>query len=263
MTNMRGLGSILMLGLVAATSARAADVPVPMSPNRVEAEVDGWTFAVSPYFWAPGLAGDVAQFGLPATISIDADFGDIAKNLDFAAMVIGEARHDRFSVFGDVMYTKLSIDSATPRGISANRVEVTSETFGALLGAGYSLLADDASYLDIVAGARVWSVSTGIDINGGPFDGTSVGDGRSWVDGLAGIRARYAFTDTVYVTGWGLVGAGQANLDWDVAAALGYTFNDTFSAVAGYRALGVDYDADGFVFDVVQQGPILGLVLHF
>lgn len=49
----------------------------------------------------------------------------------------------------------------------------------------------------------------------------------------------------------------------NVAAALGYRFNERFSAVAGYRALGVNYRNDGFVFDVVKQGPIIGLVMHF
>ncbi|PSJ54856.1 hypothetical protein C7I84_23905 [Mesorhizobium ephedrae] len=257
------LETVLTLGLLAAVPAQAADVPIPMSPEQVEAEADGWTFAVSPYFWAAGLSGDIAQFGLPATIHIDADFGDIFNNLDFAAMAIGEARYDRFSIFGDVMYTKLTVGSGTPRGIVADSVDVTSETFAGLVGAGYSLFKDDRSYFDVVAGARVWSVNTEISVNGGLLDGADVSDGETWVDGLAGIRARYAFTDAIYVTGWGLVGAGQADLDWDVAAALGYKFNDTFSAVAGYRALGVDYSKDGFVFDAVQQGPIMGLVVHF
>ena len=44
---------------------------------------------------------------------------------------------------------------------------------------------------------------------------------------------------------------------------IGYQFNDTVSAVAGYRALGVNYRNDGFVFDTVQQGPILGLTVKF
>lgn len=47
------------------------------------------------------------------------------------------------------------------------------------------------------------------------------------------------------------------------AAGVGYEFNDKISAVAGYRALGVDYSSDDLVFDVVQKGPILGLVGHF
>lgn len=78
-----------------------------------------------------------------------------------------------------------------------------------------------------------------------------------------GVRGRYFLTDSLYLSAWGLVGAGQADLDWDLAAGVGYEFNDRISAVAGYRALGVDYSNEGFVFDVVQQGPILGLVLRF
>jgi len=29
------------------------------------------------------------------------------------------------------------------------------------------------------------------------------------------------------------------------------------------RALGVDYSNDGFLFDAVQQGPIIGLAINF
>ncbi|SDI49161.1 hypothetical protein SAMN05428953_102101 [Mesorhizobium muleiense] len=61
----------------------------------------------------------------------------------------------------------------------------------------------------------------------------------------------------------GLVGAGEADIDWDVAGAVGYRFNDRISSVIGYRALGVDYSNDGGFLDVVQQGPILGLVVRF
>jgi predicted S18 family serine protease len=43
----------------------------------------------------------------------------------------------------------------------------------------------------------------------------------------------------------------------------GYQFNERVSAVVGYRAAGVDYKNDGFVYDVVQQGPILGVTFRF
>lgn len=72
-----------------------------------------------------------------------------------------------------------------------------------------------------------------------------------------------AFSDSLYLTAWSFVGSGGAKLDWDVAAGLGYQFNDRVSAVLGYRALGVDYREDGFVYDVVQHGPILGAVIRF
>jgi opacity protein-like surface antigen len=44
---------------------------------------------------------------------------------------------------------------------------------------------------------------------------------------------------------------------------LGYEMSDHFSAVAGYRALGVDYQDGDFEFDVTIQGPIVGVALKF
>lgn len=259
-----GARACAILGLLfLARPAAAADVVSPVTPElRPVASEQGWTFSVAPYFWAAGLSGSVSQFGLP-TVDVDANFGDVLENLDFAAMAVAEARYDRYSIFGDLMYVKLSTGSGTPRGIFATSVDLTSETFSGLVGAGYSIIQSDAGRLDLVAAMRVWSVNTDLDFHGGILDGVSRSDGATWVDGLAGVRATYSLTPEIYLTGWGMVGAGGANVDWDVAAALGYQFNERFSAVAGYRALGVNYRNDGFVFDVVQQGPIMGLVIRF
>jgi hypothetical protein len=253
----------VFFGVAAGSSASAADLQQPfIVPEAKPVVSDGWTFAASPYFWGAGISGDVGQFGLPA-VHLESGFGDILKDLDFGFMAVGEARYDRFSIFGDVMYTKVSSGAATPLGVVAGRVDVTSETFAGLVGAGYAVFQDGRSNLDLVAGARVWHASTEISFSGGLLDGVSGSDGATWVDAMAGFRGRYFLTDSLYLSAWGLIGAGQADLDWDLAAGVGYEFNDRISAVAGYRALGVDYSDNGFVFDVVQQGPILGLVLRF
>lgn len=254
--------AVLTLGISAPSGAISADLLVPATPTEKPVEQDGWRFAVSSYFWAAGLSGDTAQFGTPP-VHLDLEFGDILSDLDFAAMTIGEARNGRYSVFADVMYTKTSSDGGTPLGIVAKSVGVTSETFAGLVGGGYSILQDGRGYLDVVAGARLWYVNTDLSFSGGVLDGADFNDNAAWVDGMAGVRAKYSLTDRVYASGWGLIGAGGADIDWDVAAILGYDFNERISAVAGYRALGVDYSNDEFLFDVVQQGPILGMVLRF
>jgi hypothetical protein len=254
--------ALLALGVLAPVGAQSADLDIPATPSEKPIEQDGWRFAVSPYFWAAGLSGDMAQFGAPP-VHLDLDFGDILRDLKFAAMVIGEARYDRYSLFGDFTYTKTESGSATPLGIVAQSVDVTSETFAGLIGAGYSILQDSRGQLDVVAGVRLWHVSTDISFSGGDLNGASFNDNATWVDGMAGVRAKYSLTDSIYVSGWGLIGAGGADVDWDIAALVGYDFNKRISAVAGYRALGVDYSNDGFLFDVVQQGPVLGVVLRF
>ncbi|WP_157018904.1 DUF481 domain-containing protein [Mesorhizobium xinjiangense] len=252
------LGSIVL-----ADSVRAADIYSPVTPTLEQIETeDGWTFSVAPYFWAAGLSGDVGSFGLP-TVGIDADFSNIWDNLDFAAMATGEARYDRYSLFADVIYTKISASNGTPRGVLADSVGVTAETFSGLLGAGYAVADGPSGRLELVGGVKIWSAKTDISFHGGILDGISRSDSATWADAVVGLRGNYAINDNLYLTGWGYVGAGGADIDWDVAGALGYRFNDRFSAVLGYRALGVDYSDDGYVFDVVEQGPILGLVVRF
>ncbi|WP_371744782.1 hypothetical protein [Nordella sp. HKS 07] len=252
-----------LLAIVALSSpARAADTVSFLAPEAQTTEQNGWTYSVTPYFWAAMLSGEIAQFNSP-TVDVDASFSDILDNLDFAAMAIGEARNGRFSLVGDLIYTKLSSGSATPYGIVAESVDVQSSTFAALAGAGYSVLEGASGRLDVVAGLRVWSVNSEISFSGGILHDKTRGDGATWVDALVGVRGNYALTPQFHLMGWGLVGAGGADLDWDVAAGVGYRINDTFSATLGYRALGVDYSNDGFRFDVVQQGPIAGLTAHF
>jgi hypothetical protein len=252
-----------LTGLIFAGSATAADIYTPVAPEAQQiVTAGGWTFTVAPYFWMAGISGDVGKLGFP-TVEVDASFDDILDNLDFAAMAIGEARNGPYSFFGDVIYVKVSHDTGTPRGILATGVELSAETFAGTVGAGYTLLQNSRGHLDVVAGIRVWSVDSELSFSGGILNGVSVSDGATWVDALAGLRGDYSLTDNFYLTGWGLVGGGGADLDWDVAGGLGYRFNDRISSVIGYRALGVDYADDGFVFDVVQQGPILGLVVRF
>ncbi|MET3649218.1 hypothetical protein [Phyllobacterium ifriqiyense] len=257
-------GSIAFASLLTISlSAKAADMPfIPSQPQESSDTTSGWHFNASPYFWAAGISGKVGQFGLPPA-SLDSSFGDIIKDLDFSFMGVAEGRYDRYSIFSDIMYTKISEQDSIAGRLLAKDIGVTSQTFSGLVGGGYSVLMDGRNHLDVIAGARVWYASTKLSFGGGLLDGVSRKDSATWVDAVAGVRGTYFLTDQLYLTGWANVGGGQANLDWDVAGALGYQIKNNLSAVAGYRAMGVDYSRDGFVYDVVQKGPILGLVFHF
>ena len=88
-------------------------------------------------------------------------------------------------------------------------------------------------------------------------------DGDTWVDGIVGAKARVNLDAKWFLNGWGMIGGGGSNVTWDVLAGIGYQWNDRISTTLGYRALGVDYENDGFVYDVVQHGPVLGMVFRF
>ncbi|KRC84561.1 hypothetical protein D3C87_402690 [compost metagenome] len=245
-------GDGAVAGAISGGPALAASAPVQ----------DEWAFSVTPYFWAAGLSGKVSQPRLPA-IDIHADFDKLFDNLDFGAMLIGDARKGRYSIFGDLIYTKIGSQGDTPRDILATSADVKTSTFAGLLGVGYSVLENSPHQLDVVAGLRVWSVDTDVTLKGGFLEGRKRSDSATWVDALVGVRGNYNLSQKVYLTGWGLVGAGGAEADWDVGLGLGYNFSKSISAAIGYRAVGVDYDRGGFKFDAVLQGPMAGLTIRF
>ncbi|GAA3098702.1 hypothetical protein GCM10010520_50290 [Rhizobium viscosum] len=248
--------------LAAPVVAQAADIAPVLAPQPRPADADKWTFSMAPYFWAAGITGDTGVFGLPE-VHVDESFGDILSDLDFGFMAAGDARYDRFSIVTDIIYARITTDSATPRGVLADEVDLKTETFTAMIGAGYSVIDEPQGRLDVIGGVKIWYTETTISFSGGPLGGVSGTDDATWVDAVAGVRGMYSITPSVYLTGWGLIGAGGADLDWDVMAAIGYKWNDAISAVAGYRALGVNYSDDTLTNDIVEHGPILGVVFHF
>ena len=160
-------------------------------------------------------------------------------------------------------YVKVGAQGDTPRGILASGADVKSTSFTGLIGGGYSVLDRSEHSLDVVAGLRVWSVDTDITFKGRLADGRKHSESATWVDAMVGVRGTYNFHPKAYLTGWGMIGAGGAQADWDVGVGIGYNFSKMISGTIGYRAMGVDYDRNGFKYDAVLQGPIAGLTIRF
>src|SRR5688572_26868627 len=255
------LGSV-GLAILWAGHAGAADLPLPAEQVFVAPALAGpkWSVAIAPYFWAAGISGDVAQFGLPA-VEVDASFLDIFEHLDFGAMLASEFRYGRYGLFTDLMFVKVSGGAGTPLGLLADSISVDTKSLALTVAPEYRLFEDQSGSLDIMAGIRVWSVDTDLSFSGGLLDGASASDGDTWVDPLVGAKGRFNLTPKLYLTGWAMAGGFGVSSDfmWDALGGVGYEFNQTFSAVLGYRGTGVDFEEDGFVYDVVQHGPIAGL----
>jgi hypothetical protein len=265
---MKRLGYQLAVAACLIGPASAADpytpepIPTMTEPGGFEA---GWEFAASMYLWAPSISGSVDVVGLDP-VDVDASFMDLLENLDMAFMAVAEARYDRVGIFGDLMYTKLSAGGEGPLGIF--EADVTNEMIVGTLMGEYRLIDAGAISFDVMAGARIWSVSADLDVTstvGDPPLGLSADGDQYWVDPMIGMKGRLQGASPWYLTGWAMIGGFglSSEIDWDVFGGLGYQFNDTFSFVVGYRGVGVDYEDDGFEFDVIQQGPILGGVFRF
>jgi hypothetical protein len=247
------LGLLVAAALAGASGvAAAADLSYPAPPPSVVPEIPAWTVTLAPYVWAAGLKGDIGVGGRVA--SVDMSFGDVVSNLQFAFMGVGEIRNGRFAVFTDLTFGQL-----------ANSVRAESQTLMWTAGVEYRFVDAPGGHLDAFAGFRVYGLDNSLAFQGGPLNGVNISDNQAWIDPMIGLIGRVDLTDRVFVTAWGMIGGFGVSSDlvWDVMAGLGYEFNQHISAVAGYRASGVNYSNGGFLYDVVQQGPFTGIIFKF
>lgn len=86
-----------------------------------------------------------------------------------------------------------------------------------------------------------------------------------WWDPYIGVRGRYNLNSTFYLTAKADIGGFGigSDLTWQAEAALGIAVTKNVFGEIGYRAIGVDYDQDGFQMDTVTHGFQLGLGLMF
>jgi hypothetical protein len=261
--NMRLLCTTCLIAVCDAGLAAAADQIYPGAETVAVEDPSGWTFTVAPYGWLAGIEGDVGAGG--STTHVDASIGDILSNFDIAVMGVAEARYERFGLFTDLMYVKLSTSGDTPLGILASSVDFTTQSLTWTAAAEYRLLDQPDASVDAFAGFRLFSLKNELDFNPpGLIGGLALSQTETWADPVVGLKGRVSINPQLYLTSWALIGGGASSeLLWDVMGGAGYQFTDSFSAVVGYRAMGVDYENGGFVYDTVQQGPILGAVFRF
>lgn len=78
-----------------------------------------------------------------------------------------------------------------------------------------------------------------------------------WFDPYVGLRARYNFNKTYYTAMRGEIGGFDvgADLMWEVEGVIGINLTHSIFTEIGYRALGGDFEDNGFLFDTVMHGP--------
>jgi hypothetical protein len=253
------LAALVLAGPFGAPRATAADLPDTTQP-QVATESE-WEFEVVPYFWAPGLKGDTALFGAPP-VSVDVKFHELFDAIDWsefppAFMSYGEVRKDRFGMFVDLIHFALEVDAREP-GPPASLADLQLQATVATALGSYRLVEDNASHLDVLAGARLWNVDGDLAFRIGPIAGNFTDD-ETWVDPVIGLKGRYGLNENFFLKGWGMIGGFGASSDfmWDVFGGVGYQVSDRFSTTLGWRHIGVDYSDGAFLFDVDLDGPMI------
>jgi opacity protein-like surface antigen len=122
--------------------------------------------------------------------------------------------------------------------------------------------------LDAIGGIRYSKIEADARIDGSFFNQTGsvdAGASKDWVDPYVGIRAEHAIAEHWTLVGYADIGGFGIGSDfaWQAALGVNYEFSKTFAGKIGYRYISVDYDKDGFRYDMANSGLYLGVGIRF
>ena len=170
---------------------------------------EGWRLRAIPYLWGPDFEGRVGIGD--RTANVDATFGDIIRDLNFAVMGTFEANRNKFTALTDGIYINLSDKHATS-GPLFSSVKAVAKSFILTPEAGYRIAGSDESYFDALGGIRFWSVDGELNLEPGVLNGIDISNRRNWVDGVFALKGKVRLSPKWYLTGYGDIGGGGSNL---------------------------------------------------
>jgi len=246
---------------VALLSIGSANVVYAVGGESTDGE---WEYSLSPLFlWAQGIQGS-SQIG-PVTAPLDVTFKNALSNLEMTFTVHFEMKKDKLTLFGEYQYVNLGPEATGPMG---GELDVGFKDTIAELGATYWVFGTDKTDWEILGGARYTKQKLGVAVEGGP---DLINTNNDWWVGFFGGRMSAALSDKWTFIGradYGL-GSGDSNSIWNLAVMFDYRFRPWGSAFAGYKYMNYNYDNgktlsfDRYAYDATQQGPLLGLTIHW
>jgi hypothetical protein len=247
-------------GDIVATEESVVEAPIVV-------EDSDWEFRLTPYIWFAGFEGDVASIpGLPV-VPIDISPSDAFDDAEVSVTAMFEGKKNGKGFFVDFLYSDLQSEETLIKSINLALNATTKTT---VFSAGYlhELYNQEQSVVDVFVGLRYWEIDTYLSFSGGLgiLAGRGIGHVESWVDPLIGIKGRTPLGDTsFYATGGVAIGGFGVGSDlfYDANANIGYQWSESIGTTVGYRVYDLDYEDDGFVYDVTQQGWIFGLTWAF
>jgi hypothetical protein len=231
------IGIICALTVVSATPAKSA----------------GLEYSLTPFLWANNLDGTVGLGTI--TTDFSANFSDLVDNLNVAVPIHFEAKGPVWTLIAELNYVSIGQD------------------FGAVAGSGdVDLLMFDflsgwqfRPNMELIFGARYVDVGIALDFAAPPAGGATVkfDGGQAWVDPILGFRyggqlnrrGTWHSNFRIDAGGFGLGSDLTLNVRVGVGVDLSYVTGLWF----GYHWMDTEYDSNGFTYNVLQQGPEIGL----
>jgi len=205
-----------------------------------------------PYLVVPGMSGEVAVKGLSSE-SINTSGSGTFSNLQFGFMARTGISYNRWFVGTDTVYMGL--------GGSNDAVNAGFDQWIAELSGGYRV----HPRIALLGGVRYTSLSADLKLKG-PLQ-THFRSSQVWWDPFVGgvgnvpLGKKFNASARLDVGGFGAGSRIAVNAE----PALNWRFHKHLTGTVGWKFFYQDYvnSADKFEYDVLTQGPLLGLSMHW
>src|SRR5947208_1786138 len=267
-----------IIGRVGAGSMELA--PKETAPPTIT-QSEPWQFTIAAPGWLASLNGTIGIRGINADIDVPVD--EVLQHLDMIFAMRAEAQKGPFGIYGEVIYIGLS-DGAQINGLINNihenrpdipigplggrirqeiaqRVEQFIELKKTELRARVDALVerglDRRAAVERVVNEAKARIANQLAVRLNKRLSQTLSRDDYWFDPYVGLRARYNFNRTYYTAVRGEIGGFGvgADLMWEVETVVGINLTRSIFTEIGYRALGGNYENNGFRFDAVMHGP--------
>ena len=223
----------------------------PALAQSAGADPARWQVEIAPYFWTPGITGDIRAG--ESSVSIGASFSDLLSSLDFGLMGMVQVRKGRVGFVFDGMYARLAKDGeSSGTGDRTVHAELVTQVYS--FAASYQAL----KVLSIIGGARLMPVSADLEVTSGEFEGQQASGGDTALDGYVGARLDVPLMRRFQLDLYGDVGAGDSELSWQALAGLKYGLSKSVSLMLGFRTLGIQNETPDLQTKFVEGGFYFG-----
>ena len=256
-------------------SAGPAEYSQPSQTIQSSPETSPWEVRIGIPGWIPTISGD---FGVRnVTSDVDINVLDHLDQLDAIFVLSAYVRYQRWEVFGDGFYVKVSDNVTVPRLLSAG-ADLSLKSGFAQGFLGYRVINSSKGYLSLFAGARYNYMGGDFHIfdNGDPRfpmlrmalgipDNLRVSGSRSWVDPVVGLKGKVQVWKPISLFIKGDVGGFDVNSGTTYAVNGGVEFQITrwLWLQTGWAYLKNDYSSGGFSNKTELSGPLVQLGVNF
>jgi len=239
-------------------------------PAAAKAQEKPWEVVVTPYLWVAFPEGDVTAMsgdrgggGGIRDSDVHANFDDVGLSGAFTGSA--EFRYGRFGVLADLSYYEIEADKNITIGpLPAIDGELKISGTKALIVGYWRAYETETSDIDLLGGAHYLGIDTDINVSNANRAVSRSSEEDLW-DPVIGVRGRTRFSEHFGLSGiatYGGFGVSSEHL-FELQGYLTYRFNDTITALGGYRYYSTKWEGDRLDYDASFSGPLVGLSFHF